>query len=104
MIADSRATGHPLGLAAMQADLLADDASETTLVLPRGRRLGVARTERGLTVRKTPGGRWRGVVKSGREQVASNTFDTRHQATSWVIRERATLAGGVDPAAGRCAL
>ena len=45
--------------------------------LPRGRRAGVARTERGMSVRKTPGGRWRGVVKSGRQQVASRTFDTR---------------------------
>jgi integrase len=54
-----------------------------------------------VTVRKTPGGRWRGVVKSGREQVASKTFDTRRQAASWVIRERAALAGGVDPTAGR---
>lgn len=54
-----------------------------------------------MTVRKTPGGRWRGVVKSGREQVASKTFDTRREATAWVARERAALAGGVDPRAGR---
>jgi hypothetical protein len=54
-----------------------------------------------VTVRKTPGGRWRGVVKSGREQVLSRTFDTRGQAQSWVVRERAALAGGVDPRAGR---
>jgi integrase len=54
-----------------------------------------------VTVRKTPGGRWRGVVKSGREQVLSRTFDTRGQAMSWVVRERAALAGGVDPRAGR---
>ena len=54
-----------------------------------------------MTVRKTPGGRWRGVVKSGRQQVASRTFDTRRSAQAWVGRERAALAGGVDPRAGR---
>ena len=54
-----------------------------------------------MTVRKTPAGRWRGVVKSGRQQVASRTFDTRRQAAAWVSREREALAGGVDPRAGR---
>jgi hypothetical protein len=54
-----------------------------------------------MTVRKTPGGRWRGVVKSGRQQVASRTFDTRREAASWVALERTALAGGVDPRAGR---
>ena len=54
-----------------------------------------------MTVRKSPGGRWRGVVKSGRQQVASKTFDTRREALAWVARERAALAGGVDPRAGR---
>ncbi|GCD91529.1 tyrosine-type recombinase/integrase [Nocardioides sp. LS1] len=54
-----------------------------------------------MSVRKTPGGRWRGVVKSGRQQVGSRTFDTRREALSWVARERAALAGGVDPRAGR---
>ena len=54
-----------------------------------------------MSVRKTPGGRWRGVVKSGRQQVASRTFDTRRQAAAWVARERSALAGGVDPRAGR---
>jgi hypothetical protein len=54
-----------------------------------------------MSVRKTPGGRWRGIVKSGRQQVASRTFDTRRQALAWVARERAALAGGVDPRAGR---
>lgn len=53
-----------------------------------------------MTVRKTPGGRWRGVVKSGRQQVASRTFDTRREAVASVARERAALAGGVDPRAG----
>lgn len=54
-----------------------------------------------MSVRKTPRGRWRGVVKSGRQQVASRTFDTRREAQAWVTRERAALAGGVDPRAGR---
>ena len=54
-----------------------------------------------MTVRKTPGGRWRGVVKVGRQQVASRTFDTRREAVAWVSRERAAIAGGVDPRAGR---
>ncbi len=54
-----------------------------------------------MSVRKTPAGRWRGVVKSGRQQVASRTFDTRREALAWVARERAALAGGVDPRAGR---
>jgi integrase len=54
-----------------------------------------------VTVRKTPGGRWRGVVKIGRQPVASRTFDTRRQAAAWVARERAAIAGGVDPRAGR---
>jgi len=54
-----------------------------------------------MSVRKTPAGRWRGVVKSGRQQVASRTFDTRRAALAWVARERAALAGGVDPRAGR---
>lgn len=54
-----------------------------------------------MTVRKTPNGRWRGQVKVGRTQVASRTFDTRREAVSWVMRERAAIAGGVDPRAGR---
>lgn len=54
-----------------------------------------------MSVRKTPGARWRGIVKSGREQVGSRTFNTKREATAWVARERAALAGGVDPRAGR---
>lgn len=57
-----------------------------------------------MTVRKTPGGRWRGVLKSGRQQVASRTFDTRREAVAWVARERSAMAGGVDPRAGRRAV
>jgi integrase len=54
-----------------------------------------------MTVRKTPNGRWRGQVKAGRAQVTSKTFDTRREATAWVMRERAAIAGGVDPRAGK---
>lgn len=54
-----------------------------------------------MTIRKTPNGRWRAQVKSGRTQVASKTFDTRREAVGWLNRERAALAGGVDPRAGR---
>ena len=54
-----------------------------------------------MTVRKTPGGRWRAQVKAGRVQVVSKTFDTRREAVDWLNRERAALAGGVDPRAGR---
>jgi len=54
-----------------------------------------------MSVCKTPGGRWRVVVKSGRQQIASRTFDTRREATARVARERTALAGGVDPRAGR---
>jgi hypothetical protein len=54
-----------------------------------------------MSVRKTPGGRWRGVVKSGRQRVASRTFNTRREASAWVARERAAMAGSVDPRAGR---
>ncbi|MGL5823851.1 MAG: site-specific integrase, partial [Nocardioides sp.] len=54
-----------------------------------------------MTVRKTPGGRWRGQLKSGRTVVATKTFDTQRAARDWVVRERAAMAGGVDPRAGR---
>lgn len=54
-----------------------------------------------MTVRKTPNGRWRAQLKSGRVQVASKTFDTRREAVAWLNRERAALAGGVDPRSGR---
>lgn len=50
---------------------------------------------------KTPNGRWRAVLKSGREFVTSKTFDTKREAVDWLARERAALAGGVDPRAGR---
>ena len=36
LIADHRAAGRPLDLAALEADLLADDEDETTLVVGHG--------------------------------------------------------------------
>lgn len=54
-----------------------------------------------MTVRKEPSGRWRAVLKSGRSYVAGRTFDTRREASAWLARERAALAGGVDPRVGR---
>lgn len=54
-----------------------------------------------MTIRKTPAGRWRADLKSGRIQVATKTFDTRREAQAWLSRERAALAGGIDPRAGR---
>jgi hypothetical protein len=46
-------------------------------------------------------GRYRAKLKSGRVDVASRVFDTRREARAWLDRERAALAGGVDPRAGR---
>lgn len=52
-------------------------------------------------VRKTDQGRWRAQVKVGRVVVATKTFDTQREAIDWRDRERAALAGGVDPRAGK---
>lgn len=54
-----------------------------------------------MTVRKLPSGQFCAVLKSGREFVGSKTFKTRREAQAWLVRERAALAGGVDPRAGR---
>lgn len=54
-----------------------------------------------MTVIKEPSGRYRAKLKSGRQFVASKTFDTKREATAWLTRERAALAGGVDIRAGR---
>lgn len=54
-----------------------------------------------MTVRKLPSGRWHARLKSGREYVVGKTFDTRRDAQAWLARERAALAGGIDPRAGR---
>lgn len=54
-----------------------------------------------MTIRKEPSGRFRAVLKVHREYVAGRTFDTKRDAQAWLTRERAALAGGVDPRAGR---
>lgn len=54
-----------------------------------------------MTIRKTPSGRFRAKLKSGRVDVASKVFDTRREAKAWLDREGAALSGGVDPRAGR---
>jgi integrase len=46
-------------------------------------------------------GKWFAVLKSGRAYVAGKTFSTRREAQAWLTRERAALAGGIDPRAGR---
>lgn len=53
-----------------------------------------------MSISKTPNGRFRARLKSGRVNVASKVFDTKREATAWLARERAALAGGVDPRAG----
>ncbi|WP_125773131.1 tyrosine-type recombinase/integrase [Antribacter gilvus] len=54
-----------------------------------------------MTVTKTPGGRWRAQLKSGRQFIASRTFDEKREAVAWLKRERAALDGGFDPRAGK---
>ena len=69
--------------------------------VPADRRRGVAGAERGVSIVRLANGRFRAKLKSGRVDVASRVFDTRREARSWLDRERAALAGGVDPRAGR---
>lgn len=54
-----------------------------------------------MTVVKTPSGRYVAKLKSGREYVASKVFDTKREANAWLARERAAMAGGIDPRAGK---
>ena len=54
-----------------------------------------------MSVTKMANGRWRAKLKSGRVDVGSKVFDTRTAAKDWLSRERAALAGGVDPRAGK---
>lgn len=54
-----------------------------------------------MGVGKDSSGRWRAVLKSGRKYVVGKTFDTRREADAWLARERAALAGGIDPRAGQ---
>lgn len=54
-----------------------------------------------MPVRKDRSGRWRATLKSGRDYLGSQTFDTKREAESWLAREKAGLAGGVDPRTGQ---
>jgi integrase len=54
-----------------------------------------------MGVSKHTSGRWRAVLKNGRSYVQGKSFDTRREAEAWLARERAALAGGVDPRAGQ---
>jgi hypothetical protein len=69
--------------------------------LPAQRRHRVDPTGFGLTIRKQPSGKWYAVLKSGRTYVTGKTFATRREAQAWLTRERTSLAGGIDPRAGR---
>jgi hypothetical protein len=71
-----------------------------TAVSARRRRRVVA-PDSHMTIRKQPSGRFYAVLKTGRSYVAGRTFDTKRAAQAWLARERAALAGGVDPRAGR---
>lgn len=59
-----------------------------------------------MSISKTPNGRWRAHVKSGRRTVATKTFDFKRDAQSWHDAQRRALELGtfVDPALGREAL
>ncbi|GAA1860621.1 tyrosine-type recombinase/integrase [Myceligenerans crystallogenes] len=54
-----------------------------------------------MSIQKTANGRFKARLKSGREYLGGKTFDTRGEAVAWLRRERAALAGGIDPRAGR---
>jgi integrase len=56
-----------------------------------------------MTVRRTANGRFRAIVKSGRTQVASRTFDLQRDATTWHAAQVRALDLGefVDPKAGK---
>lgn len=56
-----------------------------------------------MTVSKTPNGRWRVRVKSGRDVVASRTFDLKRDAEAWEALQKRSLDLGdfVDPRVGK---
>lgn len=54
-----------------------------------------------MAVRREAGGRWRAVVKSGRQYAAGRTFDTKSAAVAWEQRQRASLDGLTETRAGR---
>lgn len=56
-----------------------------------------------MTISKTPNGRFRVRVKSGRDVVASKTFDLKRDAQEWEAQQKRALTLGdfVDPRKGR---
>ena len=54
-----------------------------------------------MNPKKLPSGKWYAILKSGRAYVAGRAFETQREAKAWLARERAALAGGIDPRAGR---
>lgn len=54
-----------------------------------------------MAIERTPGGRFRAKVKSGRTTVASKTFDTKKAAVAWHDRQKTLITGGWDPRAGK---
>ena len=52
-------------------------------------------------ITKKPNGRFQARLKDGRQFVTARTFDTKREAGEWLAREKAAMAGGVDPRAGR---
>lgn len=56
-----------------------------------------------MTISKTPSGRWRVRVKSGRAKVADRTFDLKRDAEAWQASQKRALDLGeyVDPRAGK---
>lgn len=59
-----------------------------------------------MTISKTPNGRWRALVKSGRQIVATRTFDRKADAQAWHNAQKRSLVLGeyIDPRAGRMTL
>ena len=57
-----------------------------------------------MTIRKLPSGRFQAIVKAGRTHVCSKSFPTRREAQAYYAREKAALAGGIDPRAGRASV
>ena len=59
-----------------------------------------------MTVAKTTSGRWRALVKSGRQVVVTRTFDRKADAQAWHDAQKRSLVLGefIDPRAGRLTL
>ena len=78
-----------------------DVALAIPAALPERRCRGLAEAGGVVTIRKSPSGRFKAELKSGRTHVTSRTFDTKREAEAWLRRERAALSGGYDPRAGQ---